>query len=166
MFKACVMTISDRSYAGVRADASGPAVKAMLQAEGYDVADILVLPDEQDKIEAALKTAADTDRFALIVTTGGTGFAPRDVTPEATLAVCDKPVPGIPEAMRAASMAITNRACLSRGTAGIRKQSLIINLPGSPKAATENLAVVLLAIAHGLEVLCGEVTDCGTQGKA
>lgn len=160
MYKAKVITVSDRSYNRERPDESGPAVKKALEAAGYEVPEVLIVPDEKQDIEAALIHCSDRKNCALIVTTGGTGFAPRDVTPEATLAVCHKLVPGIPEAMRAASMAFTPRACLSRGTAGIRKQTLIINLPGSPKAAVENLNAVLPAIAHGLDILCGTSNDC------
>jgi molybdenum cofactor synthesis domain-containing protein len=107
-----------------------------------------------------LRAWSDQEVVNLLVTTGGTGFAPRDVTPEATLAVCDRMVPGIPEAMRLASMAVTPRAMLSRAQAGIRKGTLIINLPGSPKAARENLEAVLPALAHGLEMLSGRPADC------
>lgn len=160
MYTAKVITVSDRSFSGQRLDGSGPTVKKMLQNAGYETAGVLIVPDEQDAIEAALTTAADDEDTALVVTTGGTGFAPRDVTPEATLAVCDRMAPGIPEAMRAASMTVTPRACLSRSAAGIRKNTLIINLPGSPKAAAENLAAVLPLLAHGLDVLRGQTKDC------
>lgn len=117
-------------------------------------------PDEQEQIEAAMRDVADSHKADLLVTTGGTGFAPRDVTPEATIAVCEKLAPGIPEAMRYASMQITNRAMLSRSQAGIRKSTLIINLPGSPKAAKENLCAVLPALEHGLTMMQGEPSDC------
>ncbi len=166
MYKAKVITVSDRSYHRERPDESGPAVKKALESAGYDVAEVLIIPDDKQDIEAALIHCSDKKNCALIVTTGGTGFAARDVTPEATLAVCDKLVPGIPEAMRAASLAVTPRACLSRSTAGIRKQTLIINLPGSPKAAVENLAAVLPAISHGLDVLCGQSTDCAETNES
>ena len=131
-FQAAVVTVSDRSFRGERPDGSGPVV-----------AERLVGPDEQETIEAALRELADGKDIALVVTTGGTGFAPRDVTPEATEAVCRRMAPGIGEAMRAASLAITPRAMLSRATAGIRGRTLIVNLPGSPKAARENLEAVL-----------------------
>ena len=139
MYTAKVITVSDRSYRGEREDAGGPAVRALLRQAGYEVGAAEIVPDERERIEAALKKASDEEKIALIVTTGGTGFAPRDVTPEATMAVCEKLAPGIPEAMRAASMRITPKACLSRAAAGIRGRSLIINLPGSPKGACENL---------------------------
>ena len=141
-------------------DESGPLVKELLSEAGYDVLDVTIIPDEKDMIIDELIKASDDD-IALIVTTGGTGFAPRDITPEATTEVCERMVPGIPEAMRAASMAITNRAMLSRGVSGIRKGSLIINLPGSKKAASENLLSVLPALEHGLTVLREKPMDCG-----
>ena len=134
-------------------------VRQLLEEAGYQVGEVVIVPDEQPLIEEALINAAGED-IALIVTTGGTGFAPRDVTPEATLAVCQRLTPGIPEAMRAASMAITPRGCLSRAAAGIRNRSLIINLPGSPKAARENLEAVLDPIGHGLQMLRGGQADC------
>ena len=159
MFTARVITVSDRSYRGQRPDGGGPLVRQVLTDAGYDVDSVVIVPDEQEEIQTALIAAAEAD-VALIVTTGGTGFAPRDVTPEATVAVCQRLVPGIPEAMRAASMAITPRAMLSRAAAGIRDRSLIINLPGSPKGAKENLEAVLPALAHGLEMLRGKPGDC------
>ena len=155
MYTAKVITVSDRSYRGEREDAGGPAVRALLRQAGYEVGAAEIVPDERERIEAALKKASDEEKIALIVTTGGTGFAPRDVTPEATMAVCEKLAPGIPEAMRAASMRITPKACLSRAAAGIRGRSLIINLPGSPKGACENLQAVLEPIEHGIYILQG-----------
>ena len=154
-FTAKVITVSDRSFRGEREDASGPAVKALLEQAGYAVGAVEVIPDERPVIEAALIRAADEEHIALIVTTGGTGFAPRDVTPEATIAVCEKLAPGIPEAMRAASMKITPKACLSRAAAGIRGTSLIVNLPGSPRGACENLQAVLEPVEHGIYILRG-----------
>ena len=160
MYTAKVITVSDKGYRGERVDESGPLVKDLLSEAGYDVLDVTIIPDEKDMIIDELIKASDDD-IALIVTTGGTGFAPRDITPEATTEVCERMVPGIPEAMRAASMAITNRAMLSRGVSGIRKGSLIINLPGSKKAASENLLSVLPALEHGLTVLREKPMDCG-----
>ena len=160
MFKAAVLTVSDRSFRGERPDTGGPLVAELLEAGGYEVVRQDIVPDEQPEIEAMLKAIADSGEVQLLVTTGGTGFAPRDVTPEATLAVCDRLTPGIPEAMRYASLQITPRAMLSRAQAGIRKGTLIINLPGSPKAAKENLEAVLPALSHVLEMLSGKPADC------
>ncbi len=160
MMTAAVVTVSDRSARGLRPDGSGPVVGELLRAAGYEVMEYLVVPDEVEEIQDALRTLADEGDVALVVTTGGTGFAPRDVTPEATAAVCGRMAPGIPEAMRAASMAVTPRAMLSRGVAGLRGRTLIVNLPGSPKAARENLEAVLPALAHGLEMLRGGEADC------
>ena len=152
--------LGDRSYNGERADKSGPTVKAALEATGYAVRNIIVVPDDQPIIEATLAKEADEFGTALVVTTGGTGFAPRDVTPEATDAICDKRVPGIPELMRTASARITSRACLSRSSAGIRKRTLFVNLPGSPKGALENLEAIICSLEHGLVMLRGEPSSC------
>lgn len=160
MYTAKVITVSDKGYNGQRVDESGPKAKTLLEDAGYEVIDIVVVPDEMDMIIDELVKASDDD-IALIVTTGGTGFAPRDITPEATTKVCERMAPGIAEAMRAASMAITNRAMLSRGVCGIRKRSLIINLPGSTKAVSENLSAVLPVLGHGLTVLRETPMDCG-----
>lgn len=161
MYTAAVVTVSDRSFRGERPDGAGPAAAEMLEAAGYQVEERVIVPDEEADIRAALVRLADERDAALIVTSGGTGFSPRDVTPEATLAVCPRQAPGIPEAMRAASMAVTPRAMLSRAAAGIRGRSLIVNLPGSPKAVRENLEAVLPALEHGLEMLRGGPADCG-----
>ena len=160
MYQAAVLTVSDRSFRGERPDEGGPLVAEMLKNAGYEIALTAIVPDEQAQIEEKLCQIADSGKVQLLVTTGGTGFAPRDVTPEATLAVCERMTPGIPEAMRYASMQVTNRAMLSRAQAGIRKGTLIINLPGSPKAARENLEAVLPALSHGLEMLSGRPADC------
>ena len=160
MYHAAVLTVSDRSFRGERPDAGGPLVAELLKNGGYEVTITAIVPDEQAQIEEKLRQIADSGEVQLLVTTGGTGFAPRDVTPEATLEVCDRLTPGIPEAMRYASMQVTSRAMLSRAQAGIRKGTLIINLPGSPKAAKENLEAVLPAIGHGLEMLSGRPADC------
>ena len=160
MFKAAVLTVSDRCSRGERPDEGGPLVAELLKNAGYEVIQTMIVPDERGRIEAALRQWCDREPVDLIITTGGTGFAPRDVTPEATIAVCDRLTPGIPEAMRYASLQVTNRAMLSRAAAGIRKGTLIINLPGSPKAARENLEAVLPALAHGLEMLSGRPADC------
>jgi len=163
MYTAAVITVSDKCFEGLREDISGPAVCKLLETVGYLVTYTSTVPDEQDMIERELIKCADERDTALIVTTGGTGFSPRDVTPEATLAVCRKMTPGIPETMRAESLKITNRAILSRQQAGIRGESLIINLPGSPKAATENLSAVISALNHGLDVLRNKKHDCAEE---
>ena len=163
-YTAAVITVSDRSAAGERPDASGPALVELLVAHGYDVVSTAIVPDEKPQIEAALR-AAVADDVALVLTTGGTGFSPRDVTPEATTAVCERMAPGIPEAMRAASMAITPRACLSREVAGICGRTLIANLPGSPKAARENIEAVIDPIAHGLRILRDGPADCANTAR-
>lgn len=159
-YTAAVLTISDKGARGERADTSGPALCEMLEQAGYAVVRRAVLPDERALIAGALKDLA-AEGVALALTTGGTGFSPRDVTPEATLDVIEREAPGLAEAMRAESMKITPRGCLSRGVAGIRQRTLIVNLPGSEKAARENLAAILPALGHGLEVLLSEGSaDC------
>ena len=155
MYTAAIITISDRASEGVYEDKTGLVLVEMLKESGYDVRETLLIPDEQAQIEAAFIRLAEQN-IALILSAGGTGFSPRDVTPEATIAVCQRMVPGIPEAMRAASMRITPRGMLSRAVAGIRDRSLIVNLPGSPKGARENLEAVLPALAHGIAILQGE----------
>jgi molybdenum cofactor synthesis domain-containing protein len=162
-FTAIVLTISDKGSQGLREDTAGPAVRQMLEGAGFTVTGIEILPDEIDVIKAVLIRAADKQRTNLVVTVGGTGFAPRDVTPEATLAVCERMTPGIPEAMRAESLKITKRAMLSRASAGIRGQTLIVNLPGSEKAARENLAAVLDGLSHGLDMLLEKRNECAAQ---
>ena len=164
MFTAAVVTVSDRGSRGERADGSGPRIEALLKEQGYDVVHREIVPDEAGEIERALICLADDRDIALVLTTGGTGFSPRDVTPEATERACTRMVPGIPEAMRAASLRVTPRGMLSRGAAGIRGGTLIVNLPGSPRAAIENLESVLPALEHGLEMLRGGPADCAAQG--
>lgn len=160
--RAAILTISDKGSQGVREDKSGPALVKALEGKAL-IHQTLILPDELEQIKAALIALADSGELDLIFTTGGTGFAPRDVTPEATLAVTDKTVPGITEVMRAESRKITDRSMLSRATAGIRKSTLIINLPGSPKAAVECLEVFLPVMAHAVETLRGEAYECGRK---
>ncbi len=148
-----ILTLSDRSSRGERADASGPALANRIQAEGWSVVRREVLPDELSAIRDLLISWADSGELDVILTTGGTGFSPRDVTPEATRAVIEREAPGIAEAMRAASLKITPHAMLSRVLAGIRKKTLIINLPGSPKGAVENLQVVTAVLPHAVQLL-------------
>ena len=161
MFRVAILTISDRSSAGTRDDQSGLVIRDLVLANldativAYDI-----VPDEQDAVTAALRGWADSRAADLVLTTGGTGLAPRDITPEATRTVIEREVPGIPEAMRAASLAKTPFAMLSRMVAGTRGQTLIINLPGSPKAVRENLEAVLPALPHALEKLLGDPADC------
>lgn len=163
-YSAAVLTISDKGARGERVDTAGPAICSLLEHAGcFSVSHTAILPDEQDLIQAQLIHCADTLALDLVLTTGGTGFSPRDVTPEATQAVVHRSVPGIPEAMRAESMKVTPRGCLSRSVAGIRGRTLIINLPGSEKAARENLSAVLEAIIHGLVMLRSSGSaDCAT----
>lgn len=159
-FTAAVITVSDKGSQGLREDTSGPALVKLLEENGYRVVYTAVVPDELTQIQRELKRCADEMEACLILTTGGTGFSKRDVTPEATEGVLDRRVPGIPEAMRAESMRITPMGCLSRETAGIRGNTLIINLPGSKKASTENFSAVVKPIRHGIEILRGISGDC------
>lgn len=160
MATAGIITVSDRSSAGQRADLSGPEIKKWALAMNLVVADEKIVPDDFEAIKNILIEMSDKN-IDLILTTGGTGFAPRDVTPEATASVIDRPAPGFAEVMRARSLAVTDRAMLSRAVSGIRKKSLIINLPGSPKAVRENLGFIEKAIHHAIELLNSMVTDCG-----
>ena len=157
---AAVITISDKGSRGERIDTSGPRICSMLKEDGWDVVYTDMIPDEHDMIVNELVYVSDRLKVDLALTTGGTGFAPRDVTPEATMAVVERPTPGIPEAMRAASMKITNRGCLSRAAAGIRKGTLIVNLPGSPKAVRESLGFIIKPLDHGLKILRGSASEC------
>ena len=148
-----ILTLSDRSSRGERADSSGPALADLIQAEGWSVVIQSLLPDEEYAIRETLISWADSGELDVILTTGGTGFAPRDVTPEATRAVIEREAPGLAEAMRAASLKITPHAMLSRIVTGIRKKTLIINLPGSPKGAVENLQVITAVLPHAIQLL-------------
>ncbi len=159
-FKAGVLTISDKGSRGERVDTSGPLIEELIKNIGGHVVRYRMVPDEKDQIKEELCHMCDKLGITLILTTGGTGFAKRDVTPEATLEVIERLVPGIPEAMRAASLQITPKAMLSRAQAGIRGNSLIINLPGSPKGVRENLEAILPALGHGIEILLGEAAEC------
>ena len=151
--KAGIITVSDRSSRGEREDKSGPVIQELLESIDAEIADYIIVPDEKDIIADAMKKLADEIGVDLIISTGGTGLAHRDVTPEATLEVIDKRVPGFEEAMRSESMKITPHGMLSRAVAGVRNQTLIINLPGSPKAVRETLSVVLPAIPHAIEIM-------------
>lgn len=160
-YRCGVLTLSDKGARGEREDTSGPQIQEMLKAEGYEIAVSEILPDRQGLIEQTLMTWVDERQLDLIVTTGGTGVSPSDRTPEATRAVIEMEIPGLGEAMRLASLHKTKQAVWSRGLAGIRKGCLILNLPGSRKAARENLEAVLPALAHGLYKLKGGDADCG-----
>ena len=152
-YRAYVITSSDSCFAGTREDASGPVAGDMLKEAGFELAGYALLPDERMLLADRMREICDRGEADLIVTTGGTGFSQRDVTPEAALDVIERQTPGLPELMRAESMKATPYGCLSRGTAGIRKRSLILNLPGSEKAARENLQAVLYPVRHGLKML-------------
>ena len=160
-YTAAVITVSDKGSRGERVDTSGPNLCEILKDRGFEVVYSAIVPDESERLQAELRKCADALGIALVLTTGGTGFSPRDITPEATLAVVERLAPGIPEAMRAESMKITPKGCLSRSVAGIRGRTLIINLPGSRKASAENILAVIDPVQHGLEILLGEGSaDC------
>ena len=163
MKRVAIITSSDMGYQGKREDLSGPAIKEIAEREGYQVVSMDILPDDQVMLAGKMQEIADKEMAELILTTGGTGFSERDVTPEATEEVIERRVPGIPEAMRAYSMTITKRAMLSRATAGIRGKTLIINLPGSPKAVKESLEYIIDALGHGIEILTGEAGNCARK---
>lgn len=160
-FCAAVITLSDKGYTGEREDKSGPLIAEILCEQGYEVVEKLLLPDGQETLETQLCRLADQRQIDLILTTGGTGFAKRDVTPEATIAVCERMAMGIAEAIRQYSLTITGRAMLSRAVSGIRGKTLIVNLPGSPKAVRESLEYVLPHLEHGLGLLRGTEQECG-----
>jgi molybdenum cofactor synthesis domain-containing protein len=163
-YRCGVLTLSDKGSRGEREDTSGPQLQEMLRAEGFEVDVYEVIPDQQELIEQTLIQWVDEKHLDLIVTTGGTGVSPRDRTPEATRAVIAMEIPGLSEAMRQASLRKTMQAVWSRGIAGIRKGCLILNVPGSRKAARENLEAVLPALQHGLDKLKGGDADCGQVG--
>lgn len=162
-FWAAVITLSDKGYAGEREDKSGPLIKERLEEAGFEVIETLIMPDDGKLLAADLMRLSDQRQPDLILTTGSTGFSPRDIAPETTKAVADKDAPGIAEAIRAHSMKITPRAMLSRGVSVIRKKTLIINLPGSPKACSEALDCIMETLPHGLEVLRGEGGECARE---
>lgn len=160
MFRTAIVCMSDKGARGEREDLSTKVIEKIVTEKGYKVVKKILIPDEYELIKETLKNICDNNEADLILTTGGTGFAKRDVTPEATLEIVDKIVPGIPEAIRAYSMSITKRAMLSRAAAGIRKSTLIINMPGSPKAVDESLSFIIDSLSHGLEILVGSASDC------
>lgn len=163
-YTAAIITVSDKCSIGERVDTSGPALCRLLSEDGWTVSYCATVPDEEQQIIAELLKSAEEYHADLILTTGGTGFSPRDITPEASLKVIQRRTPGLSEAMRAESMRITPKGCLSRGESGIYNGSLIINLPGSEKAAKENILVVLPALKHGIDMIhSGGSADCGGQ---
>lgn len=163
MFKVGIIVSSDKGYEGSREDKSGELIKKMVEDKSYTVERKIIVPDEEDKLIEEMIYMTDKLNVDLILTTGGTGFSPRDVTPEATIAVCDRMANGISEAIRSYSLSITPRAMLSRAVSGIRKETLIINLPGSPKAVEESLDYIIDSVTHGLEILTGRAHDCARK---
>ncbi len=158
-----ILTLSDRSSRGERQDSSGPALAALIEAEQWSVVKHEILPDHEPAIREILVSWADSRDMDVILTTGGTGFSPRDVTPEATRAVIDREAPGLAEAMRTASLKVTPHAMLSRIVTGIRRQTLIVNLPGSPKGAVENLQVIVPVLPHAVQLLRGDPASESTH---
>lgn len=159
-FTAAIIVLSDKGSRGERKDESGPAAKEILDQAGYQTVELLVLPDEPERLKEQLIRLADSRQVDLILTSGGTGFSMRDYTPEATMAVADRNAPGIAEAIRYKSMAVTERAMLGRGVSVIRRKTLIVNLPGSPKAVRESLGFILESLDHGLRILRGSASEC------
>ena len=164
MFKVGIITASDKGSRGDREDLSGALIKEMTENRGYRIVSYKVLPDEEELLAQEMIRLSDEVKVDLILTTGGTGFSMRDVTPEATIRVCDRMAPGISEAIRSLSLRITPRAMLSRAVSGIRKSTLIINLPGSPKAVRESLEFILDSVHHGLEIMTGRDSECARSG--
>lgn len=161
VYQVGIITASDKGYAGERKDLSGPAIQEILtKYKAFKVVKSSILPDDKDMLAAMMRKMIDEDQLDLILTTGGTGFSKRDVTPEATLEVIERRVPGIPEAMRKLSLEITPRAMLSRAEAGIRGNALIVNMPGSPKSIKETLEYILPSVEHGLDILQGNDAEC------
>ncbi|WP_367565210.1 molybdenum cofactor biosynthesis protein B [Lacrimispora sp.] len=163
MYRTGIVTLSDKGAAGEREDLSGAVIREILEQAGFEVVSYKILADEGEDLKAELVRLSDEVKCDLVLTTGGTGFSPRDVTPEATLAIADRNAPGIAEAMRAYSMTVTKRAMLSRAVSVIRKSTLIINLPGSPKAVRESLEYILDTLSHGLEILSGKGGECARK---
>ncbi len=160
MYRVAVITASDSGAAGAREDLSGAAIREIAASFGYETVSYVMLPDDRAALAAEMRRICDGNGADLVLTTGGTGFSPRDCTPEATADIIERPVPGIPEAMRLFSLQITPRAMLSRAAAGIRGKTLIVNLPGSPKAVRECLPYILPAVSHGIAILIGEESNC------
>lgn len=159
-FTAGILTVSDKGAAGQREDVSGRVIEEILAGAGYLIENYSIVPDEKPEIEKALIHMADDMNLNLVVTTGGTGFSARDITPEATKSVIERETPGISEAIRMNSLAVTPKGMLSRGISGIRGYTLIVNLPGSPKAVRESLEYILSPLEHGLDILLGEASEC------
>lgn len=166
MYRIGIITASDKGSRGEREDKSAAAIRELMAGLGWEVVSYRLVPDEPEEIKKALLAFADEEKLDLVLTTGGTGLAPRDNTPEATREVITREVPGLAEAMRLASLKKTPRAMLSRGIAGIRGRTLIINLPGSPKAVRECLEAILPALPHGLEILTGRGGECGEERQS
>jgi molybdopterin adenylyltransferase len=163
MYTLGIIVASDKGAAGLREDLGGPLIKSIMSDAGYDVAEIKLISDDKETLIKTIREFADVKKYSLILTTGGTGFSPRDNTPEATLAIIERETPGISEAMRFFSLQKTPRAMLSRGVSGIRKSSLIINLPGSPKAIEECLEFLLPPLSHGLDMLNQNDSECARK---
>lgn len=160
IYTAGILTVSDKGAAGEREDVSGEVIKELLQKEGYQMERYRIVPDEREAIVEELLHMSDDMGLNLIITTGGTGFAPRDITPEVTKSIIERETPGISEAMRMNSLSVTPKGMLSRGVSGIRGKTLIVNLPGSPKAVRESLEYILPPLKHGLEILLGKASEC------
>ena len=160
-YKVAIITLSDKGFEGKREDLSGPAIEELLDRSVFEVTDRMLLPDDRERIEKELIVLCDEKKVDLILTTGGTGFSVRDVTPEATMAVADRNAPGIAEAIRALSLQVTKRAMLSRAVSVIRGKTLIINLPGSPKAVRECMEFIMDTVVHGLDIMTGRDGECG-----
>lgn len=163
MYRVGIITASDKGSKGERVDESGPQIKEIVSSFGYQVVYYKVLPDDKDTISSEMKQLCDENKVDLILTTGGTGFSKRDNTPEATLEIAEKLVPGISEAIRSYSMQFTKKAMLSRGISVIRKETLIINMPGSPKAVKESMECIMPALNHGIDILKGSASECARK---
>ena len=163
MIRVAIITESDSGYVGKRLDVSGEVIREIVETNGYQVVKKMILPDDLDLLSQAMSEISDKNEAELILTTGGTGFSERDSTPEATMKISERNVPGIPEAMRAYSLQLTKRAMLSRAAAGIRKRTLIVNLPGSPKAVRECLEYIISELDHGIKTLIGESSECARK---